>query len=94
MSSYTDKELDKMTIDLYNGLVWVFDKYPKEKYGNIRISNLKGKIELKNVLIMSQLNNSFPLVIHLFLGQNYTVLNCFVTIDLHCLKSECMSPPA
>lgn len=31
MSSYTDKELDKMTIDLYNGLVWVFDKYPKEK---------------------------------------------------------------
>ena len=38
--------------------------------------------------------NSFPLVIHLFLGQNYTVLNCFVTIDLHCLKSECMSPPA
>lgn len=27
----------------------VIDKYPKEKYGNIRINNLKGKIELKNV---------------------------------------------
>ena len=38
--------------------------------------------------------NSFPLVIHLFLGQNHTVLNFFVTIDLHCLKSEPMSPPA
>lgn len=27
----------------------VIDKYPKEKYGNIRINDLKGKIELKNV---------------------------------------------
>ena len=31
MSSYTDKELDKMTRDLLNGLIWVVDKYPEEK---------------------------------------------------------------
>lgn len=27
----------------------VIDKFPKEKYGNVRINDLKGKIELKNV---------------------------------------------
>ena len=31
MSSYTDKELDKMTNELLDSLVWVVEKYTKEK---------------------------------------------------------------
>lgn len=60
MSSYTDKELDKMTIDLCNGLVWVFDKYPKEKEWFYNHFQFKQDLRMHAVVWYSTMTSRVP----------------------------------
>lgn len=60
MGSYTDKELDKMTIDLLNGLVWVVEKYPKEKEWFYNRFQFKQDLGMHAVVWYSTMTSKVP----------------------------------
>ena len=60
MGSYTDKELDKMTIDLCNGLVWVVDKYPEEKEWFYNHFQFKADLGMHAVVWYSTMTSKVP----------------------------------
>ena len=60
MSSYTDKELNQMTKDLLNGLVWVFDKYPQEKEWFYNHFQFKEDLGMHTVVWYSTMTSKVP----------------------------------
>lgn len=60
MSSYTDKELDKMTNDLLNGLIWMVDKYPEDKDWFCSYFQLKADLGMHAVVWYSTMPSKVP----------------------------------